>query len=273
MKDEREDILETYRDMSTEELLDHWESGTLTEYALQTAAEELVRRGVALPPVEQIEAENRAAAPPEDAVLETIAHSYEPTEMQILRGRLEADGIPAVVIDDNVNLTNSVLAEHGGLRLEVAAQHAEEATRIVAEVRSGKLALDDAPADAPPEEIAETPAPNWEFLVTAAVFSFACFEFAKTIWFARTFNTDIEWDAVSVLALALPVLYFLGALLLVFRSKWALPCFALHLPVALGSAFVLTPDAPIEINQVTGWICTAAIVYFCVHLRRQERLG
>ena len=273
MKDEREDILETYRDMSTEELLDHWESGTLTELALQTASEELVRRGVALPAVNQIEDEDRAEAPPEDTVLETVAHAYEPNEIQILRGRLEADGIPAFVVDDNANRTNSVLAEHGGIQLEVAAQHAEQAKRIVAEVQSGKLALDDTPAEAPPQEIAEAQAPNWEFLATAAVFAFACFEFAKTIWFARTFNTDIEWDAVSALALALPVLYFIGALLLVFRSRWALPCFAIHLAANLGSTFVLTPDAPIELNQVTGWICTAAIVYFCVHLRQRGRLG
>ena len=137
------------------------------------------------------------------------------------------------MVDDNVNRTNSVLAEHGGLRLEVAAQHAEQAKRIVAEVQSGKLALDDAPAEAPTEEIAEAQAPIWEFLATAAVFALASFQFARTIWFARTYNTGIEWDAVFALALALPVLYFIGALLLVFRSKWALPCFVIHLAANL----------------------------------------
>jgi len=273
MKDEREDILVTYRDMSTEELLDHWESGTLTELALQTASEELVRRGVTLPAVKQIEDQDRAEALPEDAVLETVAHAYEPTEIQILRGRLEADGIPAFVVDDNANRTNSVLAEHGGLQLEVAAQDAEQAKRIVAEVQSGKLALDDAPAEAAPEETAEAQAPIWEFVATAAVIALASFQFARTIWFARTYNTGIEWDAVFALALALPTLYFIGALLLVFRSKWALPCFVIHLAANLVSTFVLTPDAPIELNQVTGWICTAAIVYFCVHLRQRGRLG
>lgn len=274
MKEEREELVDTYRDMSTEELLDHWESGTLTELATQAASEELARRGVALPPAKQIGDENRDEVPAEETDFETVARSFESTEMQILRGRLEADGIPAFVIDDDVNQTNSVLAEHGSIRLQVASQRAEEAKRIIAEVKAGQLALEEEDSEPPiPEEVAEPPAPNWEFLATAAVLAFAGFEFVKTMWFARTFNTDIEWDIVSALALVLPTLFFVGALLLVFRSKWALPCFAVHLPLNVGSTFLLTPDAPVQANQVIGWICTAGIIYFCVHLRKQGRIG
>jgi len=274
MKDEREELVETYRDMATEELLDHWESGTLTELAIQLASEEFTRRGVTAPPLPQMTEEEGQEAPGDEAVFETIARSHAPTEMQILRGRLEADGIPAFVVDDNINETNSVLAEHGGIGLQVPIQYATEAKRIVAEVKSGDLEIDDtAPEPQAPEEVAETPTPAWEFLVTAAVFTFASFEFVRTMWFARTFNTDIEWDTVSFLALALPILFFIGALLLVFRSKWALPCFAIHLPLNIVPAFVLTPDETLQVNQFIGWICTAGIIYFCLHLRKQGRIG
>lgn len=279
MKDEREDLVETYRDMSTEELLDHWESGTLTELAIQTASAELVRRGVAVPPVKRIEDEVDDREPKEETAFVTIARSFTPTEMHILRARLEADGIPAFVVDDNINQTNLLLSvATGGVRLQVAGQFAGEARRIVDEVKSGERALDhvepDAAAPESPtlEEAAEPPSPTWEFLLTGAVFTFASFEFVKTMWFARTFNTDIEWNTVSFLALALPILYFVGALLLAFRSKWAILCFATHLPFSIGSAFLLTPDEPIQANQVIGWICTVGIVYFCIHLRRQGRM-
>lgn len=274
MKEEREELVDTYRDMSTEELLDHWESGTLTELAIQTASEELTRRGVALPSLKQIEDESRDELPAEETAYETIARSFESTDMQILRGRLEADGIPAFVVDDNANQTNSVLAEHGSIRLQVASRYAEEAKRIVAEVKAGQLALEEEDSEPPAlEEAAEPPTPTWEFLASAAILVLAGFEFVETMRFARTFKTGIEWDIVSVLALVLPTLFFVGALLLVFRSKWALPCFAIHLPLNVGSTFLLIPDAPVQANQVIGWICTAAIIYFCVHLRKQGRIG
>jgi hypothetical protein len=279
MKNEREDLVETYHDMSTEELLDHWESGTLTELAIQVAGEELAQRGVALPPVKSIEAEGDNKEPVEQIVFETIAKSYTPTEMHILRGRLEADGIPAIVVDDDVNQTNSILAAAAGVHLQVPRQYAIEAKRIVAEVKSGELTfetniLDESvPEPVPQEENPGTRSPNWELVVIAAIFLFASFSFVQTMWFAYNFNADIVWDIVAVLALGLPTLYFVGALLLVIRSKWATLCFAIHLPLSIGPTFLLTPDEPLQVAQIIGWICTAGIIYFCIHLRRQGRMG
>jgi hypothetical protein len=270
--------------MSTEELLDHWESGTLTDLATQVAAAELTRRGVDLPPVEKID-EDADPEPGEETEFETIDRSFTPTEMHILRGRLQADGIPAYVVDGDINQTYSLIAVAvGGVRLQVAKQYAEEARRIVGEVKSGQRDIGNS---APPEALDGTTefspaspvpplavaAPYWEYILTAIIFCFASFEFVKTMWFARTFSGDINWDMVAVFAVVLPSLYFVGALLLVFRSKWATPCFCIHLPLSFGSAFFLTLVEPFDVAQLTGWASTAAVIYFCIHLRRRGRLA
>lgn len=273
MKSERDDLLETYRDMTTEELLDHWESGTLTQLAMQIAREELIKRGVDLPPVSPVD-EDADIPPVEDAEFETVARSFTPTEMHILRGRLEADGIPAFVVDDNINETNSVLAANSGVRLQVASQYADDAKRIIAEVKSGELTLkEDAPEQPPTSEVKQAPAPNWEILLSGLIFIFASFEFVRTMWFAHTFNDNIEWDFVASLALTLPILFFIGALFLVFRVRWALLCFGAHLLLSIASVIFLTSGEQLQPAQITGWICTAAIIYFCIHLRRAGRLG
>jgi|GEM_PF-1224199 len=285
MKTEREDIIETYRAMSTEELLDHWESGTLTDLATQIAAEELTQRGVALPVVEKID-EDADPEPGEETEFETIDRSFTPTEMHILQGRLRADGIPAFVVDGDINQTYSLIAVAvGGVRLQVAKQYAEEAKRIVSEVRSGQRDISNNPptgaigntsdTTSSPDTLKpiEKPAPYWEYIVTAVIFCFAAFEFAKTMWFAHTFSTDINWDMVAVFAVVLPVLYLVGALLLVFRSKWATLCFGIHLPLSIGSAFFLTLVEPFDVAELTSWASTAAVIYFCVHLRRRGRLA
>jgi hypothetical protein len=274
----REELAETYFGMSTEELLEHWESGTLTELATAVAREELIRRSIeppAPPAVTPAEDEPGIPLPEEEASFETVARSYTPTDMHILRGRLEADGIPAFVVDDNINQTNLLLAvATGGVRLQVASQYAQEATRIIEEVKLGNRTLKYGDPEVPAnDQAAEAPAPNWEIVVCAAIFIFAIIEFARTMWFARTFGADIMWDYVSLFAMALPMIYFVAALLLVFRSKWALLCFSVHLPLSMALVLFLTPGDPIRADEIIGWMCTVAIIYFCVYLRRQGRLG
>ncbi|MFI4940234.1 MAG: hypothetical protein ACHP7O_07835 [Burkholderiales bacterium] len=250
----------------------------MTELAMAAAGEELIRRGVTPPAATPVDDEPDSPLPEEEASFETVARSYTPTDMHILRGRLEADGIPAFVVDDNINQTNSLLAvATGGVRLQVASHYAQEAARIIAEVKSGNRALENGVPEAPEvpasDQAAEAPAPNWEIVACAAIFIFALVEFARTMWFARTFGADIVWDYVSIFAMALPMIYFVAALLLVFRSKWALLCFSVHLPFSMALVLFLTPGDPIRIDEIIGWACTVAIIYFCLYLRRQGRLG
>jgi hypothetical protein len=274
MKITRAELADTYGGMSTEELLDHWESGTLTELAMEVATQELTRRGVALP---QVAPQKDADALPvaHESNFETVARSFVPTDMHILRGRLEADGIPAFVVDDNINQTNSLLAvATGGVRLQVASEYSQDAARVIAEVKAGERMLaDNAPEPVDAKHTESKPAPNWEVVTAVAVFVFAAVEFVKTMWFVRTYGADIVWDDVSLFATALPVLYFAAALLLACGSQWAIPGFALHLPLNMAMVLFFTPDDPLRIDQVVGWICTAAILYFCLHLRRHGRLA
>ncbi|MBV8665446.1 MAG: DUF2007 domain-containing protein [Burkholderiaceae bacterium] len=278
-------LAETYAQMSTEEVLDHWESGTLTRLANEVAAAELRRRGVALPPQAEVDEDKDEELPGLEANFETIARSFEPTEMHILCGRLEAEGIPAFVINDNSSLP---AVATGDVRLQVASEYAQDAARVIADIRAGRRNLAD--SEKLPEtpnawetgaeesqgrttkEAALPPAPNWQVLAMSLVFIYAVVEFAKTMWFTRTFGNAIAWDYVSMFALALPVLYFAAALLMVCGSKWAIPGFAVYLPLNMAVALFFMPDDPLRTDQFVGWLSTGAIIYFCVLLRRQGRL-
>ena len=279
----RDELVETYRNMGTEELLDHWESGTLTELATEVATAEFARRGIALPNADTVSADADETAL-EETDFETVARSYTPTDMHILRGRLEADGIRAFVIDDNINQTNSLLAvATGGVRLQVARSQAPEALRIIAEVKAGERVLDDSPATdtasdlatatTSPELVPDAKALEWEVWVTAIVFLFGLIEFVKTMWLVRTYASDIEWDHVSFFATLLPILYFVAALLLLARSKWSLWCFCGHLLCSIVVIVFMATDHPIQADEVVGWCTTGAVIYFCVHLRRRHRLA
>jgi hypothetical protein len=184
----RQELTETYAGMSTEELLDHWESGTLTELATTVAGEELTRRGIALPAVTQAQDEEDLPVSEEEASFETVARSFTPTEMHILRGRLEADGIPAFVVDDNINQTNLLISvATGGVRLQVDSRHAQEAAKIIAEVNSGDRTLENYPPELPPDDkFSENAVSNWELGIYTAVFIFALGELSARTSFGTT---------------------------------------------------------------------------------------
>jgi hypothetical protein len=72
----------------------------------------------------------------------TVARSLVPSELHILRARLEGDGIPSFVVDDNITRMNSLWSVAvGGARLLVPQQLAADAKQIIAHVKSGRFAL------------------------------------------------------------------------------------------------------------------------------------
>ncbi|HUW28968.1 MAG TPA: hypothetical protein VMV97_10195 [Sulfuriferula sp.] len=74
----------------------------------------------------------------------TVACSLDTSEMLILSARLEAEGIPSFVADANINQTYSPLSiAAGGVRLQVPSEFSVAARRIIADVNSGLLALND----------------------------------------------------------------------------------------------------------------------------------
>jgi hypothetical protein len=64
----------------------------------------------------------------------TVATLSELHEAQLLRSRLEADGIPALIPDEMTVQMNWQLCQAiGGLRIQVADQHEEKAKEIASE--------------------------------------------------------------------------------------------------------------------------------------------
>lgn len=95
----------------------------------------------------------------------TVARRLDPIAAELLRGRLAADGIPVRLADAHLVQAYSLgAAALGGVRVMVPASWAPQASRAIAAVEQGDLALDEAgPAGADPgggasgQEPAKTP--------------------------------------------------------------------------------------------------------------------
>ena len=137
-------LVEIYRHFSDEYLLEKLHSKTMTELAQQVVKEELESRGICYLPMPA-----QAfvfAAPVRNYPLEyvTVASSFNSITMHILRARLEAEGIPAILADANMAQSYSLVSVAvGGVRLQVPVEYAEEAMQIIADVNSGALAVTD----------------------------------------------------------------------------------------------------------------------------------
>lgn len=82
-------------------------------------------------------------------MLTTIASFVDPTDAHILRARLEAEGIPAYVVNEHhVRLNWFQAMALGGARVQVADEDAEEARQVMAALERGEFALPDEPSDA-----------------------------------------------------------------------------------------------------------------------------
>jgi|SRR6266850_6812398 hypothetical protein len=142
MSNPRADLSETYRDMSDEELLERWIDGHLTELAMEVARAEFSRRGIQPPEVAKEPNADETADAQDSVTFVTVARSLIPWELDILRARLESDGIPSFVVDGDVNRMNSLWSiAVGGVRLLVPQHLATEAKQIISHVRSGRFAL------------------------------------------------------------------------------------------------------------------------------------
>ena len=149
----RQSLLERLQLLSNEELLALFHSGDLIDMAKEVAADELRRRGVDLA--------KPAAALPADADSEKtsgsgdqgtsaggdlvlIARLFTALDAHLLQSRLEVEGVPTVVVDDNIVQTNPFLTlAVGGVRVFVPESHAERAREIARAIERGDYALDD----------------------------------------------------------------------------------------------------------------------------------
>lgn len=140
MSSGREALVETFRDLSDEYLLERVRSGDLTEFARAVAEQELLRRGIVPPAIERTAVHPHAPMGSVEWI--TIARLLVPMDAHILRGRLEAEGIPALVADGQLVQTNNLLSVAvGGVRVQVPEPFVAEALAIMAAIRAGAFAL------------------------------------------------------------------------------------------------------------------------------------
>ena len=134
-------LSDQFREMSDEELLSRFGSGTLTESAIAIAAAEIRRRGMKLPTLSEPELPD----PGEYAGdYEIVARFLNVLDAHVMCGCLQAAGIPAILADAQLVQTNSLWAPAlGGARLMVPASHLAAAKEVIAAFDGGALALRD----------------------------------------------------------------------------------------------------------------------------------
>jgi hypothetical protein len=144
MPNPRAELTETYADMSDAELMERWSDGNLTDLAMEVARAEFAKRGIEPPEIKPQQNADEATDSEEAVTFVTVARSLVPSDLHVLRARLEADGIPSFVVDDNITRMNSLWSVAvGGARLLVPERLAADARRIIEYVRSGRFALRD----------------------------------------------------------------------------------------------------------------------------------
>ena len=83
--------------------------------------------------------------------LVTVTRVFNSLEAEMLRGCLEAEGIPTTLGDAQTVQTDTLLTVAlGGIRVMVPASFAGAARQTVEAVERGALEIDELPADAPP---------------------------------------------------------------------------------------------------------------------------
>jgi hypothetical protein len=80
---------------------------------------------------------------PEDGDWQTLATFFNPTEAYLLRGCLQAGGVPAVVADAHLVQTHSLLASAVQVRVLVPARRAADAEAVMAAYQRGDFSLPD----------------------------------------------------------------------------------------------------------------------------------
>jgi hypothetical protein len=155
----RESLAEKFKLYNDDELLRLYRSRDLTALASAVAQAELASRGINVVRPAATAAPSAAAEPvdaPEpvsEGDLVAVAQLFDPTEAEMLRGRLEAEGVPAMVADTQTAQVNPLYRlAIGGVRVMVPEAHLDRAREVVRADARGEYALDDnVETGAPPE--------------------------------------------------------------------------------------------------------------------------
>jgi hypothetical protein len=135
-------LADDFKRFNDDALIELVRSAELTQLALGVAKTEIRRRGLVVPAAEIEPQDVGPTAIRGDLV--QLARTFTAIEAQMLRSRLEVEGIPAVVTDDNIVQASPLLSlAIGGARVLVPESYFELATEIAAAVARGEYALDD----------------------------------------------------------------------------------------------------------------------------------
>ena len=89
-----------------------------------------------------------AGEAPPDGDLVTVARVFNTLEAEMLRGCLEAEGIPATLGDVQTVQTDTLLTvAMGGVRIRVPAPFADAARQTIEAFERGALAIDELPTE------------------------------------------------------------------------------------------------------------------------------
>ena len=95
--------------------------------------------------------DTQADEEPPHGDLVTVTRVFNSLEAEMLRGCLEAEGIPATLGDAQTIQTDTLLTVAlGGIRVMVPASFADAARQTVQAFERGELAIDELPADSEP---------------------------------------------------------------------------------------------------------------------------
>jgi hypothetical protein len=86
-------------------------------------------------------------------VLKTVASFREPYEAQLVRGKLEAEGIPAIVQDEHLVQMNWTYSQAiGGVKVQVPEEALERARQILVEGQGVEFGTTEDSVEEPDEE-------------------------------------------------------------------------------------------------------------------------
>ena len=152
----RESLSETFNLYTDSELLKLYRSGDLTELATDVARAELAKRGLdTVRPAAAPSPAPRSEPKPKPVIegdLVAVARLLDPTEGEMLRGRLEAEGVPAIVVDKQTATQVFYKYTIGGVRILVPEAYLERAREIVKADARGDYAIDEQTDVGPPSD-------------------------------------------------------------------------------------------------------------------------
>jgi hypothetical protein len=147
MDADRQELKESFRGFSDEELLRRWNAGVLTDLAAAVAIDEARSRGLVLglrptPPSDAPADPADAPVYPGDLVV--AARNLSPTEAFLLASFLRHQGIPAVVADANHVQANWLLSiALAGAKVRVPTEFLPQTKAALDALARGEFAIDE----------------------------------------------------------------------------------------------------------------------------------